>query len=294
MANFHSADPNLIVNALRLILDGYKFLRSRNGKGAPDKEEEVLEKAVSKAEEMSGRGAPAETVTSEIETNLERDLGKAVKDEIINRASSILALAQPFDLEAFQYYECLNKVLKQAQDYCTSARIFQLRGANNGAFSVLRMPALNLALQHVTRDFEFSCGQLRRAQGIIKVAATSTSYLVTKAEGLHVSLAFALTRARSTGGTYLDDMTAGLALSSGSEVNKVGFNVVTAESPFVQSFEIRITGNEFEQILSALLDDLNKYTADLANEQQQFKEEIAPQFDAVLRTWAKPNKITAR
>ncbi len=293
MANFHSPDPSLIINALRFILDSYKLYRSRRGQNLPEKQEEVLEETVAKAEEMSAEGASTETVVSEIETNLERQLGKATKDEIVSRASAILALADPFDLEAFRYYENLAQVLKRAQNFCASANIFQLRGATNGPFSVLRMPRLNLALQDVTENFKFPCTQLERAQGVLKATATSATYLVTKPEALHVKIEFVLSRARVTGGTYSDRMSAGLALSSGSEVNKIGFGVVTAESPFLQSFEIRLTGEEFEKIVSALLDDLSQYTADLANEQRRFKEQIAPQLDAVLRAWAKSEKQEA-
>src|SRR6266481_4512110 len=113
VANFHSPDPSLIINALRFILESYKLYRSRSGQKLPEKQEEVLEETVVKAEEMSAKGASTETVVSEIETNLERELGKAAKDEIVNRASSILALAHPFELEAFQYYENLSRMLKR-------------------------------------------------------------------------------------------------------------------------------------------------------------------------------------
>lgn len=285
MSNFHSPDPNLVINALRFILESYKLYRSDSGK-KKEKQEEVLKKTVAKAEEMSAQGASPQTVVREIETELERDLGKQVKDEIVRRASSILALAQPFEPEAFRYYENLSQVLNRAQDFCASANVFRLRGSTNSAVSVLPMPQLNLALAEITKDFEFSCKQLERAQDVLKATATSKTYSVTKPEALHVRLAFSLTRARAVGGTFSDAMSAGLALSPGSEVNKIGFNVLTAESPFIQSFEIRLTAAEFEKIVSALLDDLNQYATELANEQRQFKEQIAPQLDSVLQAWA--------
>ena len=163
------------------------------------------------------------TVAGEIESSLERDLGKAAKDEIVSRASSILALARPFDLEAFRYYENLTQVLERAKSFCASAKIFQLRGATNGTFSVLPMPRLNIALKEVTESFEFLCGELQRAQSVIKATASKTAtYLSTRPSALHVKLVFNLTRARSIGGTYSEAMAADLALSSGSEVNKIG------------------------------------------------------------------------
>jgi hypothetical protein len=286
VTNFHSPDPNLIINALRFILESFKLYRSQSGQKAPEKQEEVLEETVTKAEEMSAQGASAEAVVSEIETSLERDLGKVAKDEIVSRASSILALAHPFDLEAFRYYENLTQVLKRAQEFCASAKIFQLRGATNGAFSVLPMPRLNVALQEVTENFEFLCGELQRAQSVIKSTVSKTgTYLSTKPAALHVKLVFNLTRTRSIGGTYADAMAAELALSSGSEVNKIGFQVAPpAESPFLRDFEIRITAKEFQQVVSGILDDVNQYVTELAEEQQHFKERLVPQLSALTGT----------
>jgi len=293
VSDFHSPDPNLDISALRFILESYKLYRSRGG-DKKEKQEEVLEETVAKAEEMSAQGASPQTVVAEIETNLERDLGKLAKDEIVKRASSILALAHPFEPEAFRYYENICQVLKRAQDFCASTNIFRLRGTANDAISVLPMPQLNLVLEEITGHFGFSCKQLERAQGVLNVKATSKTYLVTKPEALHVKLALVLTRACSVGGTYSDAMGAGLTLSSGSEVNRIGFDVFAAESPLLQGFEIRLTAKEFEQIISALLDDLIQYAADLADEQRQFKEQIAPQLDAMLQAWAKPEKPKGR
>jgi hypothetical protein len=287
--NFHSQDPNLIINALRLILEGYKFLRSRGGKGVPEKQEEVLEETVAKAEEMSAQGATAETVGAEIETSLERDLGKAVKDEIVSRASSILALAHPFDPEAFRYYENLTHVLKRAQSFCAGTNIFQLRGASNGVISVLPMPQLNQTLVEITQNFRFFCGQLRRGDILEVVPSTTGAFLSTKPEAVHVKFVLSLKRAQVTGGTYMDRMSGELSLSPGSEVNKIGFNVARpAESPYLMDFEIRLTGKEFQQVVSAVLDDLNRYATELAEEQRDFKERLAPQLAAVFDRWMKP------
>jgi hypothetical protein len=185
VANFHPVDPSLIINALRFILEGYKFLRSRGGKGVPEKQEEVLGETVAKAEEMTAQGAPAEKIVSEIEASLERDLGKAAKDEIVSRASSILALAHPFEPEAFQYYENLTQVLKRAQDFCASANIFLLRGATNGRFSVLPMPQVNLVLQEITRQFESLCNEFERVQSVITATASGVkTFLSTSPHGL--------------------------------------------------------------------------------------------------------------
>jgi hypothetical protein len=85
----------------------------------------------------------------------------------------------------------------------------------------------------------------------------------------------------------MDRMSGELFLSSGSEVNKIGFGVARGESPYMIDFEIRLTGREFQQIVSAVLDDLSRYTNELAEEQRDFKERLAPQLAAVLGPWLK-------
>lgn len=289
MSSFYSPDPNLIINALRFLLESYKLYRARRGQQVPEKQEEVLEETVTKAEELSATGASPEKVASEIANNLERDLGVAAKDEIIRQASSLLLVAQPFELEAFQYYEHLVQILKRAQDFCASANIFQLRSATNGKFSVLPMPRLNTAIQEVTENFAFLCGSLQRVRDVIKTTPSQVAtYLSTEPSALHVKLALNLTRARSAGGTYVDTMVAVLVLASGSEVNRIGFDISRpAESPFLEDFDIRLTGKEFQQIVSAILDDVNHYTTELAGEQRDFKERLGPQLSAVLGNWMK-------
>ena len=100
MLNLHGVDINSVINALRLVLDGFKFYGQKGDK-KPDKREQVLKETVEKAEEMSAKGATTDQVVQEIETTLERELGAPARTEILARASSILALAQPFEVESF-------------------------------------------------------------------------------------------------------------------------------------------------------------------------------------------------
>ncbi len=289
MTSFHSPDPNLIVSALKFLLETYKLYRSRSGRKTPEKQEEVLEETVAKAEEMSAGGAPAEEVVSEIETKLERDLGPAVKEGIIRRASSILALAQPFEVEAFRYYDNLSEVLKRAQEFCKATNMFRLRGATNSDFAVLQMPKLGLALREVCADYRILTYGLGRGDVLQVRPIGVRTFLSTRVEAIHVALDLELTRAQRTGGTWTDHMKALLFLSGGSEVNKIGFTLnQPVESPYLLDFEVRLTGQQFQQIVSALLDDLNNYANELAEEQREFKERIAPQLAVILGPWIKP------
>jgi hypothetical protein len=149
------------------------------------------------------------------------------------------------------------------------------------------MPGLNQALLEITENFGFFCGQLRRGDVIEVSPSTVQSFLSTKAEAVNIQFVLSLKRARVTGGSYMDRMSGELFLSSGSEVNKIGFGVARGESPYMIDFEIRLTGREFQQIVSAVLDDLSRYTNELAEEQRDFKERLAPQLAAVLGPWLK-------
>ena len=291
MANFLPHDPNLIINALRLVLEGWKSYRSGSGQKRPDKKEEVLKETVERAEEMSAQGAEAGKIVSQIERKLEQGLGTAVKDEIIGRASSILALAQPFEVEAFEYYKNILLVLNKAQEFCKSANIFKLRGATVGNVEHLELPHLSLILPAICGDFKVLTGQRMVRGNAFRVGLLAVgAYLSTGAEPLQVALRLELEKAYTTGGSYSERLLINLFLAKGSEVNRIAFNFDRSSSfSYLGGADFRLTSKDFQAIVSAILDDLNNYASELAEEQRDFKETIAPALASILAQWPKPS-----
>ena len=68
-------------------------------------------------------------------------------------------------------------------------------------------------------------------------------------------------------------------------MNRIAFDVLAPA--YVQGGEIRITGKEFQVIVSAMFDDLNNYMRELGEEQHEFKERVGPALEAGLKTWMK-------
>jgi hypothetical protein len=291
VVNFHVPDPNLVINALRLLLESLKIYGARGGQKPPDNREEVLKETVEKAEEMSAEGATTEQVVLEIETNLERELGPLVKNEIIARASSILAVAQPFEVEAFRYYDNLVLVLNRAQEFCGTTNIFKLRGEISGASEFLVLRKLASILPGACGDFKGLTNQIGDRDVLSVRLAKVIVYLVSQARALRVFITLDLKKAYAIGGSYTEPLHIELSLAKGSEVNKIGFDVRrnpgSYASPYLEGFEVRLTGKEFQGIVSAIFDDLNSYVLELGEEQKDFKERVGPALALILSAWVR-------
>jgi hypothetical protein len=285
--NLHGVDVNSVINALRLILDGFKFYGQKGeGDKESDKREKVLKETVEKAEEMSAGGATTDQVVQDIETRLERELGANAKTEIINRASSILALAQPFEIESFRYYDNLTLILDRAREFCKAANIFKLRGTTDRAFEYLELPRLSKVLPEICGTFKFLMDQFIVGDTFRVLPAKITVILSTKAVGLLIWFDLELEKAYQIGGSYIDKENAYLSISKGTGVNRIAFDVLAPQ--YKRGGEIRLTGKEFQVIVSAIFEDLNNYVRELSEEQMEFKERVGPALTAILTAWMKP------
>jgi hypothetical protein len=291
MSAFHGADPELIVNALRLILESFKTLRSARGEHKPGKPEEVLGETVDRADELSSAGAGADEVASEIETKLEYGLGRAGKDEILDRATFILALAQPLDLEAFRYYETLLQVLTKARDFCAVSNIFRLRGNHikPWGYELLPLPGAGAVLQKITRDFDVLTGALLNQDRVIRARVTEVAaWLRTGMPPLQVGVGFEVTMATSMGESYAEGGHAMLSLAAGSEINRIAFEIVQPTSvPRLPGLDLMLTATQFHDLVSAMLQDISAYAKELAEEEHDFRVRIAPALEQVLSSWTK-------
>lgn len=291
MSGFHAADPNLLINALRLILEGFKTFRSGKGQEKPEKREEVLQETVERAEELSTGGAGADKVASEVEAKLESGLGRAGKDEIIERATFILAVAQPFDLGAFRYYESLSKVLARAQDFCTVSNIFRLRGLRDRVLGseVVALPSVGPLIREISNGFDvITTSQLEQRDTIRARLIDAFALLGAGARALRVVLDVEVEKATSFGDRYREKGHATLFLTAGAEINWLAFEVERATNlPGLPGVELRLTAKQFHDLVSAILEDLSRYAKELADEETDFKSRIAPALEKVLGAWTK-------
>jgi hypothetical protein len=195
-------------------------------------------------------------------------------------------LAQPFEIEAFRYYDNLALILDRAREFCKNANIFKLRGSTDGTFEYLELPRLAKVLPDICGNFTFLMDQFL-VGGVFRVRPTRiTTMLSTKAGGLLIWFDLALENDYAGGGSYIDNGSAYLSIKQGTEVNRIAFDVLTPK--YMRSGEVRLTGIEFQAIVSTIFDDLNNYVRELAEEQLEFKERVGPALGAILKTWIKP------
>ena len=288
--SFHGFDANLIINSFRLVLEGWKLLRTQSGQKEPEKKEEVLEEAVKKAEQMSEAGADGENVASEIGSALERELGSTVKDDVLSRAASILAIAQPFETKAFRYYDNLDSTLSAVRQFCVNSNVFVLRARTVKGVQYLPMPKLGLALNTLFKDTEVFRAFIPDRHVIRYGIAHIQASLTSAAGNLSIIVILRILRATSMGESYSDEQTIELFLRPGTQVNRIGFRSLgrTTDQRIVD-FELLVLGTEFEALIKALLDDVTDYTGDLANEQRAFKERFAPMLLSIAQALARAN-----
>jgi hypothetical protein len=278
--NFHGLDPSLVINALRLVLDGWKTFRTKSGQNEPERK--VLEDAVNKAEGMSEEGADAEAVVSEVGKTLEKELGAVIKDDVLSRAASILAIARPFETEAFRYYDALWSALNGARQLCVTSNIFLLRARTVKKLQYLPMQNLSLALKDLFEETEVFKAFVTDPDVIECRVSKVQSSLTLGAECLSILVVIAVLRAYSIGGTFTESQTIELFLKPGMQVNRVGFRSLGRSVSLAPvDFEVLLLGKDFEALMQGILKDLSDYTAELSSEQEEFKEKFAPLLRAI-------------
>jgi hypothetical protein len=127
--------PELAISGLRLLLEGYKVARDRfKDKRTPDRIEEI----VVRAENASPRRVDKAEIDRSITETLNPDDAAIVKGDL--ELLSLLMLPAP-DLEAFNYWGKLTRLVAGLQTYAAKNRFFELRGFKTREFGeALRLP----------------------------------------------------------------------------------------------------------------------------------------------------------
>ena len=276
---FSPEDANLFLSGLRLLLDAWRTFRSRKGHKTLEHREEVLRDAVEKAE---AKHENATDTVREIEAVLEIELGTEVKNEIFARATSILAIAEPFRVEAFRYSDALFQVLRAAQAFCKSSNIFALRGKDIHDVDHLRLDKLAQEVRALLEpagfpDDDLSVEHVGKAslQDLIATLMSGNDPL-----SIHVSVGLTMSYA-TTGGVYHETKHCTYALVPGREINYIGFQARNS-APYFQSFEQRITAGNLSSLVDAILTDLAGYENELSAEQKKFTQNVGPAITTIV------------
>ena len=240
---------------------------------------------------MSSKGVEAKEVLSELETTLEGELGAATRSEIIIRASTLMAIARPFELEAFRYYDQLCSVLDSAREFCDSKNIFTLRGEYSDGKGSLLLPKVSPVLRSLLKNSGALVDDFQDQDTIAVSVVHATAVLTTNRERLYVHVLVQANKTDHMGGTYTRGGIYGLALAVGTQVNRIGFRIdQRPERSFARDFEIMLNSDEFKKFVLAIYSDLTDYANELLKEQGEFKDEIRPALEQVLSALRRPKQ----
>lgn len=280
----------LFLDVLGIFRDAYRALRAQGEPGTKIQvEEKVLDEAIQRAEAMSAAGADAKKVLQEIEVKLETELGPAAKSEIIERAFSILTLARPLELKAFECYQQLRRVLDSVRTFCETKNIFQLRGELSNGEGSLHLPTVGAVLRPLLEAQAPLADDFRSPETIRVSIAGVTAILSTKEERLYLLVVVQAARTDHVGGIHSQGGFYMLSLTSGSQVNRIGFHIEQRpERSWIRDFEIRLSGEEFKRLVLAVLGDIGNYASELLREEKQFTQEIGPALDSLLSALGQP------
>jgi hypothetical protein len=183
----------------------------------------------------------------------------------------------------------LSKALGAAGMFCAANNVFRLRGEPRDGGYILLLPKLSAVfhrvLEPVTRYFRSFFLEDR----VIRVSISGVAVaLSTESRGLTVRVYTTAEKAYATGGSYAERYRFDFSLTSGREVNRIGFHV--EQNPrwvSAQDFDTRLTIEQLRDLVSALFDDLTSLADELSREELTFDKEIVPALALILSALGK-------
>lgn len=255
--------PELVISALRLLIEGYKVGRDRfKDKKTPDRVEEILTRA---------EKAP-QADTKQIERSISEELDP--RDAAIVQGDlellSLLMLPAP-SLDAFDYWGKLTQLVAGLQAFAIKNRLFELRGAKRNPWGeVLLLPrsgklilpdSLAAELTVPANNWE----RLKDAECLAVLRKEAQDFPVVALIGARFN------RYSSMGGDPgVDSYSCYFEIGYGQQRHWLSFSRPNVYEPhFLKHFEYRLEAADLISIVQALRDDIREYaTAVNADEER--------------------------
>jgi hypothetical protein len=259
-------NPELILNGLRFLLDGYKTYRERfKDKKTPDRVEEIVIRA--------------EKETADIERSLD---ALEPSDAAIVRGDlellSLLISPTP-SMDAFDYWGKLTILVEALQRYATDNRLFELRGSKMAKLGeVLALPRsakIILPAEHARKLAVVSTDR-ERLKDVYCVAL-----LQKEPQGFPIAIALVaqFNHYESMGGVSVRETSCRFSISAGQQRHWLMFS--RPEDWFMPDFkthyEYRLGADDLISVAQALREDIGNYVSQVSTDQ----EKIAPLFFAI-------------
>jgi len=246
--------PELVINALRLLIEGYKVGRDRfKDKKTPDRVEEILTRAE--------KAPQADTKQIERSISEELDPGDAaiVKGDL--ELLSLLMLPAP-SLDAFDYWGKLTQLVAGLQAFAIKNRLFELRGDKKDQWGeVLLLPRsgklilpneLALELTRPTSHWE----RVKDAECLAVLRKNAQDFPIVALVGARFN------EYSSVGGNPLvKEDSCYFAIGPGQQRHWLSFSRPSEwyRAHFEDHFEYRLEATNLISIVQALRDDIREY-----------------------------------
>jgi hypothetical protein len=262
-------NPELAINGLRLLLDGYKVFRDRfRDKKTPERVEEIL----AQADKTPGKAA-------EIEQNLAKSLEPGDAAIVKGDLELLSLLVHPVpEMDAFDYWGQLTKLVGGLHTYAVRGRLFELRGRAHPTFGeTLMLPTSGVRILPDEQAIQLAVPNSSR-QGV--KSAFALALLRKDAKNFPIT---ALVRAEfneyhSMGGPpSVIPVCCRYSITCGQQRHWLRFERLDGSYHFTESYEYMLNASDLIAIMEALRDDIRKITVEVEADEQK----IAPFLNAI-------------
>jgi hypothetical protein len=258
-------EAGVVINGLRLLLEGYKLAKERLGGGHnDDPDPEKLEEVIADVEATARDRVPN---LADVEQEIDRKFNPEQAEKVKSDLNSIALLADPPRLEEFDYCATLTQLTKSLQVFARKTELFRLRGSN------MSDGTRYLYLERTSRVFVpedvvlEALVVLRNAYG---KAITSISVVLIDSDSeiaIKLGVEGHLKRATSMGEQYKENVGSSFAITAGSERNRLLLTPDQRFGPFAP-IEYRVTAENVAKTIEAMRNDLSDYAAEIAKERK--------------------------
>jgi len=260
--------PELAINGLRLLLDGYKVFRDRfRDKSTPDRVEEILVEAEKTPEKAA-----------EIEQSLIKTLEPSDAATVKGDLELLTLFAHPVpSLDAFDYWGQLTKLVAGLHAYAVKNRLFELRGRNDSRFGeTLLLPTSGAKI--LPDEHAIRLAAPVGSEGVKDAAALALLRKNAKNFPITVLVRADFNEYHSIGGppSVIGDVCY-FSITSGQRRHWLRFDCQGSSYHFKDTFEYMLSASHLSTIIEALRDDIRKIAAEVAADEQK----IAPLFSAI-------------
>lgn len=268
---FEHLTPELVISALRLLIDGYKVGRDRfKDKKTPDRVEEIVTRA---------EKAP-QADTKEIERSLNENLDPS--DAVIVRGDlellSLLMLPAP-SLDAFDYWGKLTQLPSGLHAFAIKNRLFELRGAKGDTSDeLLLLPRSGKLIlpNHLAVKLAVPVGDwegVRDAECLAVLRKEAQDFPIAAFVGARFN------KYSSMGGDpTVNSDSCYFSIGPGQQRHWLSFSRPDGYIPhFQRYFEYRLEAADLISIVQALSDDIREYATAVNADQ----EKIGSLFTAI-------------